>query len=245
MKTIHFLKGWLPGLVLTISFFGLTGQDLSGAWRLTSQDGKKVTEECIKIYSDTYFMYGTHSSDGAFLNAGGGKYSINGKDYKEVPDFNTSDSTLVRRPVVYSFSLKGDQLTITSQSKEQTWTKVDSGKGELCGAWRFGARVNDAGEPGERRGAGSPRQTMKILSGKYFQWAAFNYETKEFSGTGGGTYQRKDNQYTETIRFFSRDNSRVGMSLTFECRVDGTDWFHKGKGTTGKPVSEVWERARF
>ena len=103
--------------------------------------------------------------------------------------------------------------------------------------------MDENGQAGERRGADLPRQTMKILSGKYFQWAAFNFETKEFFGTGGGTYQRKDNQYTETIRFFSRDNSRVGMSLTFECRIDGNDWFHKGKGTTGNPVSEVWERA--
>jgi hypothetical protein len=51
-------------------------------------------------------------------------------------------------------------------------------------------------------------------------------------------------QYTENIHFFSRDNSRVGMSLTFDFRLEGDDWFHKGKGTTGNLVSEVWERLR-
>jgi hypothetical protein len=85
---------------------------------------------------------------------------------------------------------------------------------------------------------------MKVLSGKYFQWAAFNYETKQFMGTGGGGYSLKDGAYTENIRYFSRDNSRSGMSLTFECRLDGTDWYHKGKGTTGNPVSEVWEKIK-
>ena len=159
-------------------------------------------------------------------------------------DFHTSDSTLVRKPQMYSFSLANDELTVSAKGKSQTWKKIDSGSSALAGAWRFGARVDDKGQAGERRGASSPRQTIKVLSGKHFQWAAFNYETKEFFGTGGGTYERQNDKYTETIRFFSRDNSRVGMSLTFECRLDGDDWYHRGKGTTGNPVSEVWERIR-
>ena len=83
-----------------------------------------------------------------------------------------------------------------------------------------------------------------MLSGKHFQWAAFNYETKQFMGTGGGIYSLKDNIYTENIQFFSRDNSKVGISLSFACKLEGADWYHKGKGTTGNPVSEVWERMK-
>jgi hypothetical protein len=235
----------ISGLVtIILSSLGVSAQDLSGAWKLVNQNGKPLADECIKIYSDGYFMFAVHTSDGAFVKAGGGNFKASGKEYIEVPDFYTSDSAQVRKGLAYSFSLKNDELTLSGKRDglKETWKKVDDASSALSGAWHFGARVNDEGVAGQRRGTDSPRQTMKILSGKYFQWAAFNYETKQFSGTGGGTYTLKDNQYTETIRFFSRDNSRVGISLTFECKLNGTDWYHKGKGTTGNPVSEVWEK---
>jgi hypothetical protein len=237
----------ISGLAMLACSVVVCGQDLTGAWKLINTDGKPANDECIKIYSDGYFMFGVHSANGAFIKAGGGKYSFAGNEYIEVLDFNTSDSTLVRKPVTYAISMKKDELTLSSRGKgtlEETWKKVDNGATAVNGTWRFGARVNDDGVAGERRSTESPRQTMKILSGKYFQWAAFNYETKEFSGTGGGTYVLQNDKYTETIRFFSRDNARAGMSLTFDCRLDGTDWYHKGKGTTGNPVSEVWEKVK-
>lgn len=245
-KNKTFLMVALTTLILLS--LDLTAQNLRGAWQLITSNGQAVDGESIKIYSDNYFMFGTYTNDGAFVKAGGGNYNTRGTEYIEVPDFDTTDSTKVRKPQTYSFSLstKNEELTITKKGadEKQTWKKVDDTSSALNGAWRFGARVNDEGVAGERRGADSPRQTMKILSGKYFQWAAFNYETGQFSGTGGGTYQLKGDQYTETIRFFSRDNNRVGMSLTFECTVKGPDWYHKGKGTTGNPVSEVWEKIK-
>lgn len=238
----------ISGLVILLSSLGVSAQNLSGAWKLVTYDGKPFADECIKIYSDGYFMFAIHTADGAFVKAGGGNYKANGKEYTEVPDFYTSDSTQVRKPLTYSLSLKNDELTLSTKGHggviKETWKKVDDASSVVSGAWRFGARVNDEGVAGQRRGGDSPRQTMKILSENYFQWAAFNYETKQFSGTGGGTYKLQDNQYTETIRFFSRDNSRAGISLTFECKLNGTDWYHKGKGTTGNPVSEVWEKIK-
>lgn len=237
-------------LSLVAVFFTLTlsAQNLSGAWKLVNQNGKPFTDECIKIYSDSYFMFAIHKADGSFVKAGGGRYTSKGKEYTEVLDFYTTDSAQVRKPVAYSFSVKKGEMTIEAKmhggTLKETWKKVDEASSSLSGAWRFGARVDDAGVAGQRRGGDSPRQTLKILSGNYFQWAAFNYETKQFMGSGGGTYKLEDGKYTETIRFFSRDNSRSGMSLTFECRLDGSDWYHKGKGTTGNPVSEVWERIK-
>jgi hypothetical protein len=239
----------ISGLVLLIlSSLGVNAQNLSGAWKLVNYNGKPFADECIKIYSDGYFMFAIHASDGAFVKAGGGNYKTNEEEYTEVLDFHTNDSAQVRKPLTYSFSLKKDELTLSAKGNgdvvKETWKKVDDASSALSGAWRFGARVNDEGVAGQRRGGDSPRQTMKILSGNYFQWAAFNHETKQTSGTGGGSYKLQDNQYTETIRFFSRDNSRPGISLAFECKLNGTDWYHKGKGTTGNPVSEVWEKVR-
>ena len=245
--TVNDLKVLISGLlIILLSTLDVSAQNLNGAWKLVTQNGNPFADECIKIYSDGYFMFAVYTSDGAFVKAGGGNYKGNGKEYTEVLDFDTRDSAQVRKPLIYAFSRKNDELTLLGKGKgdalKETWKKVDDASSAVSGAWRFGARVNDEGVAGQRRGGDSPRQTMKILSGKYFQWAAFNYETKQFSGTGGGTYKLDNNQYTETIHFFSRDNSRTGISLTFECKLDGADWYHKGKGTTGNPVSEVWER---
>ena len=214
----------LVAVFLTIT---VSAQNMNGAWKLVNQNGKPFTDECIKIYSDSYFMFAIHKADGSFVKAGGGSYTSKDKEYTEILDFYTTDSTQVRKPVTYSFSVKKDELTIEAKMHggvlKETWKKVDEPSSSLSGAWRFGARVNDEGVAGQRRGGDLPRQTIKILSGNHFQWAAFNYET---------------------IRFFSRDNSRAGMSLIFECRLDRSDWYHKGKGTTGNPVSEVWERIK-
>jgi hypothetical protein len=225
----------------------MNAQELSGAWKLMTQNGKAFTSECIKIYSDGYFMFAIHDANGAFVEAGGGSYKIDGKEYTETHDFYSRDSTRVGKVITYSVSVKNDELALTKPGEAastEIWKKVDFTSSALSGAWRFGARVNEQGVAGARRGEDSPRQTMKILSGNYFQWAAFSRQTKQLSGTGGGTYKLENSQYTETIRFFSRDNSRVGISLTFDCKIDGTDWYHKGKGTTGNPVSEVWEKVR-
>ena len=251
MMTKNFSLSISGIVILTLFSLGVNAQNLKGAWKLVNYNEKPFTDECIKIYGDGYFMFAVHAADGSFVSAGGGTYETRGAEYTEVPDFYTRDSTQVRTRLVYTFSLspKNEDLTLSTRGGgevvTETWKKVDEASSPLSGAWRFGARVNDEGvEAGPRRGGDAPRQTMKILSAKYFQWAAFNYETKQFSGTGGGTYQLEDSQYTETVQFFSRDNSRVGKSLTFECKLKGKDWYHKGKGTTGNPVNEVWEKIK-
>jgi hypothetical protein len=87
-----------------------------------------------------------------------------------------------------------------------------------------------------------PRKTFKILSGTRFQWIAMNTSTGEFFGTGGGTYTLKDGKYTENIEFFSRDSSRVGMTLTFDAKVDGSKWEHSGLSSKGDKIKEEWSR---
>jgi hypothetical protein len=85
------------------------------------------------------------------------------------------------------------------------------------------------------------RRTMKILSGTRFQWIAYNVETKQFFGTGGGTYSTVDGKYTENIDFFSRDQSRVGMSLEFTFAIDDEGgWRHSGKSSKGDTIDEIW-----
>jgi hypothetical protein len=200
----------------------LPGQPIAGAWRLAVNYGG----EAIKIFASGYFMCGARDASGKFLYAYGGSYMATPNQFTETYDFHTADSTRVGTSQTYRAHFTGNRMEILTQAGAvaEVWERADEGKTELTGAWRFGARVDDAGKPGERRSADSPRQTVKVLSGRYFQWAAFNRQTRQFMGTGGGIYTLENGKYTENIQFFSRDNSRAGLSLTFDCRLDGNDW---------------------
>ena len=92
-------------LVGACSALQLQAQRINGAWKLISVDGKSFPRESTRIFSDGYFMSATHTTDGAFEKAAGGTYSISGKEYTEIPDFNTADTAAVRKPAVYSFIL--------------------------------------------------------------------------------------------------------------------------------------------
>jgi hypothetical protein len=119
------------------------------------------------------------------------------------------------------------------------WHRIDSGQpGELQGAWLMSGRIKNGKT--EVRDTTKPRKTMKILSGTRFQWIAYNTETKEFMGTGGGTYTAINGRYTENIEFFSRDNSRVGHGLEFEYNVIDGNWHHSGLSSKGDPIHEIW-----
>jgi hypothetical protein len=74
--------------------------------------------------------------------------------------------------------------------------------------------------------------------------AAINPETKEFFGTGGGTYTFKSGKYTENIEFFSRDSSRVGASLSFDGKLNNGEWHQSGLSSKGDSIYEVWSRVK-
>jgi len=90
------------------------------------------------------------------------------------------------------------------------------------------------------RDTSRPRKTMKILSGTRFQWIAYNTETKQFMGTGGGTYTTINGEYTENIEFFSRDDSKAGLSLKFNYELIDGNWNHTGFSSKGEPIHEIW-----
>ena len=79
-------------------------------------------------------------------------------------------------------------------------------------------------------------------TGTHFQWVAINTVTGEFFGTGGGTYHFNNGSYQEHIEFFSRDSTRIGMSLTFKDEVKDGVWHHSGTSTKGDPIQETWIR---
>ena len=216
---------------------------LSGAWLLTEQNGEPVTDqEYIKIYQDGYFAFGARMKEsGEFIGAGGGPFAIKGKHYIEHFDFSTLTPEKIGSKMQYTYHLDGEQMTIKSTiagtELKETWKRISSASDDLTRNWVITGRVVDGQERTMTPGA---RRTVKILSGNRFQWIAFNSETKEFSGTGGGTYSAKDGQYIEKIEFFSRDNSRVGASLTFQYDVKTGHWHHSGLSSKGDPIYEIW-----
>jgi hypothetical protein len=121
------------------------------------------------------------------------------------------------------------------------YKRIDDGSAPLTGLWHITSRLQDDGQvvPILRTGT---RKTIKILSGTRFQWAAIDPGTKQFSGTGGGTYEFANGKYTEYIEFFSRDNSRVGASLSFDGKLEKGEWHHSGLSSRGDKIYEIWSR---
>lgn len=218
-------------------------QSLEGAWKLVDQNGKAVTDqEFIKIYQDNYFSFGVKNvSDNHFIGAGGGPYSYQDGKYSETLDFFTLNPLQVGTTTSFKLELTQGKLVLSANTDKgmlvETWEKITDTKDALTGNWVITGRKREGEISRSTPGA---RRTVKILSGGRFQWIAFNSETKEFSGTGGGTYAAVDGKYVENITFFSRDDSRVGASLGFDFQVIDGEWHHSGMSSTGSPIYEIW-----
>ena len=227
-KVLRFLPFLLIG-------FSVSAQSLTGAWEI-----KETESTESRIYAGNFFSVAIYNLEGKqFVGTYGGKYTLSGDQLTESIEFDTRNPERVGSEVKLSFKLSNDGKKASLGSHELTRTD-DGTPGQLSGAWLITGRFNDKGEI--RRSTPGARRTMKILSGTRFQWIAYNVDTKEFFGTGGGTYTTKDGKYTENISFFSRDNSRVGVSLGFEFSLVEGEWHHKGLSSKGEPIHEIWTK---
>jgi len=158
-------------------------------------------------------------------------------------EFHTTDSAQVGSKQAWQYFPRGDEMVLEDGTgNARLWRFADSrDQSPLEGPWLFSGRERD-GEIQRRDNSNQPRKTMKLLSNSRFQWIAFNTETKQFFGTGGGTYSLVDNKYVENIGFFSRDDSRVGAALEFQFDIDGNDWHHRGKNSSGEFMYEIWSK---
>ncbi len=227
-------------LISIIAPMILQSQSLIGAWErfTTSDTGDKIRN--VVIFSEGFQVSTNYDAKtGKFIDTNGGSWELDGDMMTEVVEFDTRDSSNVGNSV--SFKVKVDKKELSAVEHDMSWKRIDSGEpGDLQGAWLMSGRVRD-GEI-RSRDIGRPRKTMKILSGTRFQWIAYNTETKRFMGTGGGTYTTVDGKYTENIEFFSRDDSRAGMSLGFDYELKEGKWHHKGFSSKGDPMHEIWSR---
>jgi hypothetical protein len=232
MKRIIFL------LICTSLSFASKAQSFIGAWEkeTTSANGEPIKN--VVIFSDG-FQVSTwfHAKTGEFLKTNGGTWKLVDNTMTEKVEFDSNNPERVGTEVRFQVNIIDTTMEIEGDALR--WHRIDSGQpGELQGAWLMSGRIQNGKT--EVRDTAKPRKTMKILSGTRFQWIAYNTETKEFMGTGGGSYTTINGKYTENIEFFSRDNSRVGRSLEFDYRLIDGNWHHSGLSSKGDPIHEIW-----
>ena len=228
-KSLLFLN-----LVL-FSFVSFAQDQLKGAWQV-----QKGENNIVLLFMDGYFTATEYTKE-KFINTWGGPYSLEGQSLKIKKEFDAANTEETGTEVKMTFSEKNNQLTLTTNKNEtSTYTRLNSGKEPLAGVWKITGREQD-GKIEDIHQTG-PRKTLKMLTGGRFQWFAINPETKQFSGTGGGTYTFENGKYTENILFFSRDNGRVGASLVFDGKLVDGKWHHSGLSSKGDKIYEVWGR---
>lgn len=209
---------------------------VSGAW----QSGTPSNQSTM-ICSDQHYSVAIYDkTNKKFIGTYGGSYRLEGDGYTATMEYHSLNPETVGNTYSGRIKTQNGMLLIEGEGVSGQWKRVDDGTpGKLAGAWLITGRVRDGQMSRMTPGA---RRTMKILSGTRFQWIAYNVETQEFSGTGGGTYTTKNGKYTEHIEFFSRDNSRVGASLNFDFSIEDGAWRHKGLSSKGDPIDEVWTK---
>ena len=233
MKKIIFL------IIYTLLVINTNAQSFIGAWERNhnSENGEEL--KSIVIFSDGYQAISTYESkSGKFIYSNGGTWKLIGDTMTEKVEFDTNNPDRVGSEVTFKVQITGTTMSIVGTDME--FQRIDDGlTGDLKGAWLMAGRVRDG--KNQLRNTSGPRKTMKLLSGKRFQWIAYNTESKKFMGTGGGTYTTKNGVYSENIEFFSRDNSKSGIELEFEYEIIDNEWNHKGFSSKGDPLHEIWK----
>lgn len=225
-------------LICSFLSFGIKAQNFIGAWEgyHTSENGEQL--KSVVIFSDAYQVISTYDSKtGKFISTNGGTWKLKGDTMTEKVEFDTNNSERVGTEVSFEVFINDSIMELVGS--EMKFKRIDNGiPGKLQGAWLMSGRIRD-GET-QLRDTNRPRKTMKILSGTRFQWIAYNTETKQFMGTGGGTYTTSNGEYSENIEFFSRDDAKVGTILKFNYSLVDSKWHHSGLSSKGDPIHEIW-----
>ena len=210
--------------------------ELTGAWM--HQDNNK---EQLLQFVDGYHTFSVFSTaEKKFIETRGGTYTTDGNKITVAIEFDTSNKEQTGQSISYDFFVSGDELTMDVNGKKLAYKKIDDASSPLTGVWHITSQMREGKVvPIHRTGT---RKTLKILSGSRFQWAAIDPGTKEFFGTGGGTYQFVNGKYTEHIEFFSKDSNRVGATLNFEGKLENGEWLHSGLSSKGETIYEIWSK---
>lgn len=210
-------------------------QNIRGAWTF-KQDS--ITH--LVLVTPAYYSYSVFAPQGFIHTEGGAWRGFSGTNAVEtVTEFNSSDITRVREKLTDSSFFSRFHHGLNNAVPAGQWQRNTAADAAVDAVWRISGRVQEGDMKSIPEGA---RKTIKLLAGGWFHWAAINTATGEFFGTGGGRFSYVPGSYTEQIDFFSRDNSRVGLSLQFSDQIANGKWDHQGKSTKGDPIHEIWTR---
>ena len=228
------------GLVLLLSFFSkISAQIPANVYHFEEKSKDGILHHELKLDADYYVHTIYKESPPEFIKTMGGYYTASGNNLMVDLEFNSNHNEDKITSINVPYKLKKGKL-ILEGATPMTFTPTTLGTQDLDGKWLMTGRVTDQGE--QRRDTSRPRKTMKYLLNGHFQWIAYNTETFDFFGSGGGTYDATNGKYTENIGYFSRDNSRVGAALSFDYKLNGKDWHHTGKSSKGDPLNEIWTK---
>lgn len=208
---------------------------VAGSW--SKQDGSVIT---TWLFQDGFYSCTKYDiTNKVFSYTKGGTYVVAGNELQMKLAFHTAEKEKVGTTETALVVVMDQTMKLTVNGADENYKRMDDGKSALAGHWLITGRMINGSLQTITPGA---RRTIKLLTGTRFQWIAINSETKEFFGTGGGTYTFENGKYTEHIEFFSRDSTRVGASLSFDGKVEGNNWHHSGLSSKGEPINEVWTR---
>lgn len=227
---------------LILTYCGINAQNFSGVW--TYEEGSTTH---TLYFIDGYFSYSIYDiPNKKFINTKGGTYDQYGDILEVRWEYDASQSgknieNWLGKRTKYKFALQPTELKVGVTGTPQVFKKTADINNDLAGVWRISQRKQ--GDQMNEMPLGD-RRTLKILTGNTFQWVAIHIKTGEFSGTGGGKYTFENGKYTEHIEYFSRDNNRVGASLSFDAAIKDGKWHHSGKSSAGADIYEVWSKLK-
>lgn len=223
-----------------------TGQ-LQGTWKLLAAkwnaDTKQFADNTIyKIYAGGRFaLLFYNPSDNSFAGAGGGTYTVDGDQFTEYLEYFSFDTTAVGSEQTYHYEIRDGILhqsgTLNTEKYpdyqiHEFYERIEPGIGALndkhplVGVWNVG----EASYGGEKQDiAARYGRVIKIITPGHFYGAFFNPETGYFNGVTFGTWKAEGDQYIETIKAYSWDDSAVGKTYSFNWKVEGDKFYQTGK----------------
>lgn len=219
-------------IALFYSIVPLYSQEkMQGAYLSTLNDSKKLW-----LFVDGYTSV-IDFSDTSYLATYGGPYTYDGSHVHIVVEYDDKNPNQVGRTLALAVNVSESEI---ASEDGLHWEKQAASPQALDGLWKITGRKQN-GEVQQIHQSGE-RKTIKLLVDGYFQWIAIDPSNSGFYGSGGGIYSFENGVYTEKILFFSRDNKRIGATLSFDGALIEGQWHHSGNSSKGDPIYEVWSR---
>ncbi|PRD57327.1 hypothetical protein [Sphingobacterium gobiense] len=197
---------------------------------------KKDDANIVWMFIDGYSSQTTYKNN-AYISTFGGPYTYQDGALNVQVEYDDADVGAIGQTKSWALTANADGL---QEQSGKAWKKEAAKAQDLDGLWRITGRKQ--GNDLVQIHQSGTRKTIKLLVDGYFQWMAIDPGAKTFSGTGGGHYTFTSGKYSEHILFFSRDNSRVGTSLSFDGELKDGTWHHSGLSSKGDPIYEIWSR---